>query len=312
MRVTANTFSNSLVDQLGQLNQRQYRLQNQAATGQRITNPEDDPAAMQRVLSLQTESKAVGQYQRNAAVLKEKAQATYQVVRDLKTVSDRAGELSVLGTGSPRSAEDLKVYASEVRELIQQAVQAANGKFRGDYLLSGTMSDRPPFVVETDAAGYVTSVTYQGNESVAESEIAEGTTVSAHVPGANASGSGPRGLITDARSGADFFNHLISLQNHLLAGDTAAIASTDRPGLAQDEENLVLHASENGILQARLESATTSATRRAESLQALISNEVDADLAQTLVRLNQTQTAYQAAMQSGAQLLQSSLLDYLS
>jgi len=39
---------------------------------------------------------------------------------------------------------------------------------------------------------------------------------------------------------------------------------------------------------------------------------VDADLAQTLVRLNQTQTAYQAAMQSGAQLLQSSLLDYLS
>ena len=33
----------------------------------------------------------------------------------------------------------------------------------------------------------------------------------------------PRGLITDSRFGADFFNHLISLQDHLLAGDSAAI-----------------------------------------------------------------------------------------
>lgn len=310
MRITTNTFPNSLVDQLGQLNQRQYRLQNQATTGQRITNPEDDPAAMQRVLSLETESKAVAQYQRNAAVLKEKAQATYQVVKDLKTTSDRAGELSVLATGT-RSSDDLMAYAKETKELILQAVQAANSKFRGDYLLSGTLSDRPPFVVETDADGYVTRVTYQGNESVATSEIAEGTTVSAQTLGANTSGSGPRGLITDTRSGADFFNHLISLQNHLLAGDTTAIANTDRLALAQDEENLVLHASENGILQGRLESASTSADRRSESLEALISNEVDADLAQTLVRLNQTQTAYQAALQSGAQLLQSSLLDYL-
>ena len=37
----------------------------------------------------------------------------------------------------------------------------------------------------------------------------------------------------------------------------------------------------------------------------------NARLAQTIVRLNQTQTAYQAALQSAGRIMSSSLLDYL-
>ena len=53
MRVTANIFPDSLVNQLAKLTIRQNRLQNQVATGQRIELPEDDPSAMRRVLDLQ-------------------------------------------------------------------------------------------------------------------------------------------------------------------------------------------------------------------------------------------------------------------
>jgi flagellin-like hook-associated protein FlgL len=38
---------------------------------------------------------------------------------------------------------------------------------------------------------------------------------------------------------------------------------------------------------------------------------VDVDLADALVRLNEIQNAYTAALQSGATLLQTSLLDYI-
>ena len=75
MRVTANTFSSSLVDSLGSLAVRQQRLQSQAATGQRIRLPEDDPVALRRVIDLQTEFSAVGQYSRNIARETEKARA---------------------------------------------------------------------------------------------------------------------------------------------------------------------------------------------------------------------------------------------
>jgi flagellar hook-associated protein 3 FlgL len=46
-------------------------------------------------------------------------------------------------------------------------------------------------------------------------------------------------------------------------------------------------------------------------LEALISKDADVDVAQTMVELTRQQTAYQAAMQAGANLLRMSLLDYL-
>jgi flagellin-like hook-associated protein FlgL len=55
----------------------------------------------------------------------------------------------------------------------------------------------------------------------------------------------------------------------------------------------------------------TLSNRDHAALEAGISQEADADLAQTIVQLTQTQTAYQAALQSGGQILSQSLLDYL-
>jgi flagellar hook-associated protein 3 FlgL len=310
MRVTSNTFPDSLVDQLARLAVRQNRLQNQAATGQRIQVASDDPVAMQRVLGLQNQAKSVAQYKKNIGNLQEVAQASYEAMRGLQKVLDRAGELAIQAD-STRPATDLKVFATEVTQLIKQAVQSANAKYRGDYLFSGTQSDQTPFAIATDAEGNVTSVTYQGNQDVREAEIAEGTTMSVGVVGGNGTGTGPRGVLSDSRSGADFFNHLIELQNQLLAGDTQGIAATTRDALSRDEDNLLLHIGENGVKQSRLEAAAASATKQATTVEELVSNEVDADLAQTLVRLSQTQNAYQAAMQSGANLLSTSLLDYI-
>jgi flagellar hook-associated protein 3 FlgL len=310
MRVTANTFPNSLVDQLNQLALRQNRLQNQATTGQRIQSPEDDPAAMRRVLDLQTESKSLDQYRNNMATLGDQANTSFVSIKALKRISDRASEITVLADGTKSPAE-LKVYSAQITQLIQEAVQLTNSRYRGDYLFGGTKSDQPPFVSTMNASGQVTAVTYQGNSSVAESEIAPGVTLSAETPGANTSGSGPHGLITDNRTGADLFNHLISLQNNLLAGDTAAISTTDHPQLALDEENFIIHLSTNGAVQARLEASATIATMRGDSLEAFVSKEADADLAQTLVRLNETQNAYKVALQSGGSILQLSLMDYL-
>lgn len=310
MRVTANTFPQSLVDQLSSLATRQNQLQNQAATGQRIHLPEDDPTAIRRTLDWQSDGRAETQYRQNIDRLGELAQANYQVMKGLKTISDRASELAIQADGT-KSPEQLKTYGIEVTQLLRQAVQLANTQFRGGYLLGGTRSDQAPFVLSGNANGQVTDVTYQGNAGTAESEVAQGVTLAAGSLGANSTGAGPRGLITDTRFGADFFKHLISLQDNLNAGNTAAITSITQPDLLKDEDNLVLHFGISGTLQARLESMRGVSQTRSDSLEVMVSREVDADLAQTLVQLNQTQTAYQAALQSGATILSKSLLDYI-
>ena len=310
MRVTTNTFTDGLITQLNQLSVRQNRYQLQAATGQRVTLPEDDPAAIRRVLTLQSEGKLSGQHQDNIARQRELANASFNAIKGIKSVSDRAREIAI-AADSLKSPEELKLYGKEVTELIKQAVQGANTKNRGDYLFAGTKSDQPPFVVTVDGNNVVTGVTYQGNTDVAESEIITGVTLGVRSIGENTSGGGPRGLISDSRVGADFLNHLINLQNNLLAGDANSVATIDRVALAKDEDNLLYHIGSNGAVQSNLEATLSSVKQRGEDVQALISREVDADFAQTLLQLNQTQTAYQAALQSAGKILGTSLLDYL-
>ncbi|MDX1951362.1 MAG: hypothetical protein SFY81_04215 [Verrucomicrobiota bacterium] len=310
MRVTSNSFPTALINQLGDLTTRQAKLQNQAATGQRIQLPEDDPKAMRRVLDMQTEARSIDQYQRNIERQQEAATASYTVMKSLKTISDRANEIATLADGLD-SPQQLAIYANEVTELIKHGIQLVNTTHRGDYLFGGTRNNTAPFVASYSDDGQVTSVVYAGNDSLPESEIGDNVKSSGHTLGENNSGSGPRGLITDSRSGADLFAHLISLQNHLRAGDTNAVANTDRAALQRDEENLIYHYGLNGATQSRLDVTLSLLKERNFSLSSEVSKEVDADLAQTLVRLNETQNAYQAALQSGGSILGMSLLDYM-
>lgn len=310
MRVTSNTFPETLIQQLQLLSTRQNRLQTQVATGQRVLNPEDDPAAMQRILGLHTQTAATRQYRVNLETLNERANVAFDTLKALKKISDRAGELATLADDT-RSKQELQTYATEVTQLIQQAVQILNQKHRGAYLFGGTRTDQPPFILTTDANGRVTSVTYQGNTEVAAAPIDDQVTLAIDIPGANPTGSGPRGLVSDSRTGADFFAHLIELQNRLLDGDTRTIAETVRPALLKDEEHLLTHISNQSALIARIQTASNLADKQLLALDQAVSREADADLAETLVRLNQVQTAYQAALQSGATILRLSLLDYL-
>lgn len=310
MRVATNSLSDSLVSQLNSLNTRQTRLQNQAVTGQRVQWADDDPAAMRRALDLRSQGQTETQYKKNIQSLQQYATSSLDAMRGVQKLGDRAGEIATLADGT-KSPIELQAYAAEVTQLIERGVQTMNSKVGDSYLFGGTLTTQAPYAITKDADGRVTGVTYQGNTAASEAEIAAGVTVSAQVPGSNADGTGPRGFIADTRNGADFFNHLIALQDHLLAGDTTTIAATDRTALADDEENMVSQLASNAALQSRLEAASTSSTARTASLRQQISTQTDADLAETLVKLNQTQTAYKAALQSGASLLQTSLMDYL-
>ena len=197
--------------------------------------------------------------------------------------------------------------------MIHQAAQLANTKdpSTGQYLFGGTASSQTPFTTTTDANGNVTGVTYNGNSSVNQVEIGEGVMTSVDVPGANTSGSGARGLITDSQSGADLFNHLIALRNDLTpATRRPSPAPTAR--ICRTDENKIFTRSATTVRCKRgWTTAATVASNSTQTLNTMISNTSSADMVQTMVQLNQTQTAYQAALQSGAKIMQLSILNYI-
>ena len=313
MRIASHSYTDSMLNQYNQLASQQYALQNQVATGLRVQAPSDDPRAMQNTLADLANQATQTQYSVNIATLQTRATSVDGVLQSLQTISSRAGEIATSAGSATNSQADLTNYADEVNSLINQVVNAANTKdpSTGKYLFGGTASGSAPFTTTTDASGNVTGVTYNGNSSVNQAQIGAGMTASADIPGANTSGTGPRGLITDSASGADFLNHLISLRNNLNAGNKTAITNTDSANLAKDENNIAYQVANNGVMQNHLTAAATFATTSSQSLSQMISNSSSADLMTTMVQLNKAQTSYQAALQSGAKIMQLSLLNYI-
>lgn len=298
MRIATHTISDNVIRQIQKLNTDQTRLQQQVSTGQRIHLPEDDPAATGRVLHLQTQQRQVTQWDRNASRAQELAQSSYSGLNSLKTVSARAGELSTLGAGS-LGLDAMQAYASEAGQLIEHTLQVANAKFGEDFVFAGTAVDTPPFTATRDANGQITGVTYVGNNSTAGIALSESTVVSPLTNGTTNAGI------------ADFLNQLIALRDSLASGDTATVRATQAT-LATSEDAIVNAIADNGGVQARIEAAEALHTGRATSLESLISHETDADLPSVIVKLKQTQSAYEAALQSGASIMQLSLLDYIN
>ncbi len=313
MRVATDAFTNTLINQVNTLSSQMTTLQNEVTTGLNVQSPSDNPDAMQTTLNDLASQSAQEQYTNNITVLQSQANSNYSALQSLQSIVSQAQTIATEAGSATVTQSNLNDYASQITSLIQQAVQLVNSQnpATGQYLFSGTNSGQPPFTATTDANGNVTGVTYQGNSSVNQAEIAPGTTISADVPGVNNSGTGPQGLITDSRTGADLFNHLISLQNDLLSGNTSAVTTTDSQNLKNDENNVTYQVAYNGNVQTRLETASSFATSQSQSLTHGISNASSADVVQAMIQLNQTQAAYQAALETTSRVMQVSLVDFL-
>jgi flagellar hook-associated protein 3 FlgL len=313
MRVATDSYTNTMLSEFNLLKQQQINLQNQVTTGLSVQAPSDNPEAMQTTLGDLASQATEQQYTSNISTAQAQANSVYGVLQSLQTITSQANTLVTEAGNGTNSQTTLNNYASQVNVLIQQALELVNTKdpATGQYLFGGTSSGQPPFTAATDANGNVTGVTYQGNTSVNQTEISAGVTVAVGVPGANSSGSGAQGLITDSRTGADLFNHLIQLQQNLTAGNTSAITSSDGKNLQADESNMTYQVANNGNVQARLNTAASLASSQSNALATDISNASGADMVRTLTDLNQTQTAYQAALESSATIMQLSILNYI-
>ena len=313
MRIATHAYTDAMLNQFNLLAGKQYNLQNQESTGLRVQSASDDPVAMQNTLDYAAEKSAQAQYGANITTLQSRADTIYTALQSLQTVSSRVGEIATSAATATASNSDLNNYADEVNKLIQQVVTAANSKdpSTGKYLFGGTASGTAPFTTTTNADGSIIAVAYNGNSNVNQSEIGVGQTTSVDIPGANAGSTGARGLISDQQSGADILNHLISLRDHLLAADKTAISNTDSVNLSKDENHIAYQVANNGVLQNQLTAAATFATSRAQALDKMISTASSADIVETMVQLNQAQTSYQAALQSGAKIMQLSILNYI-
>ena len=95
------------------------------------------------------------------------------------------------------------------------------------------------------------------------------------------------------------------------ASGSGRLLQAARPALETSENDFLIAMSGIGAKQTRLEADRSQNEARFVELERLTAAETDVDVASTVVKLTQAQTAYQAALESGSKILQLSLLDYI-
>jgi flagellar hook-associated protein 3 FlgL len=93
--------------------------------------------------------------------------------------------------------------------------------------------------------------------------------------------------------------------------DKDLLRTSDLKALSDNLDTLNMARATVGAVMSRLDAAKTRLADVEITTTKLLSETEDTDLAKAILELNSHQTVYQAALRSGAQIIQPSLLDFL-
>ena len=176
----------------------------------------------------------------------------------------------------------------------------ANHQTNGRFIFGGTRTSASPFEATRNADGDITAVTYVGNDEPIHVAISDGTNVVANETGA------------DAFVGAqDILQLLIDIRDDMLAGNQVSLQEVRLAELDGSCDQLLVAMARIGSIQNRLERTGVDIDDFMIDYRELLSDTLDADFGDVVVRLNAQSNAYQAALNAAARVIQPSLLDFI-
>jgi flagellar hook-associated protein 3 FlgL len=210
----------------------------------------------------------------------------------------KAHDLAVRLNNDVLNDEQRREAAQEINLMLEQLVRLGNTNRDGEYIFSGTLKDTPTFEVERDSNGQITRIVFQGNNEAREVNIGPGEQIAMNVGGG----------VVFQNPGGDVFQALLDLRDHLQSGEDL----TPDIGNIRNAMNHVL----DQVTELNSRYQILELTReRIESAQTinknLLSLTEDADLARTILELQNAQNVLQSSLAVGAQVIPPSLLQYL-
>lgn len=129
------------------------KIQQQIATGQKLSSSSDDPVAAVQILNFERESSLLKQYINNGAAAVDKLSEEESVLKGATNIMQRIRELAVQGLNDTNGQSDRAAIAKEILELNDELLSIANTRdASGNYLFSGFSSNAKPY--ESIGAAY--------------------------------------------------------------------------------------------------------------------------------------------------------------
>ena len=295
---TQMTASMTLADLQQGLN-RLNTTQEQLSSGKKINQPSDDPYGTSQAMSLNGQLSSLNDYTNNITDGTAWTQQATTSLGDIDSMVQRVRELVVQASNGTYTQSDLNASASEVNQLIDAIKQEANASYNGQYIFSGTSTGTAPYQTgSTD--------TYQGGTGNVDRLIGPNTTLSVNTNISSLLGNG------QASGDGGLLDTLRTIASDMQSGNTGAIGGADLKNLDSNFGTLTQMEASMGAVSNRLTLASTRIQQLQNSETAALSNVQDADMATVAINFSTEQAAYSAALKAGANIVQSSLLDFLN
>jgi flagellar hook-associated protein 3 FlgL len=267
----------------------------QLASGRRVNQPSDDPAAAAILVDNHDQTTFTNRYVQTLSSISGQFQTADSAISSVILSLNQALTLGVEAANGPLSDADRAAIATQLTGIRDQLVSLANTTFEGKPIFAGTNTSSPPYVLDNSVPS---GVRYDGNDGVNHVQIGDGYTIASNKPGSQ--------LFT--ASGKDVFQAITSLIAAVQTNtgiDTAV--NTVRDSFDSISTQRVFYG--NTLNQAQAQ--TTNLGNIKVQLSQQENTLASADIESAATRLVNSQAATNATLSAIGKISQLSLFDFL-
>jgi flagellar hook-associated protein 3 FlgL len=297
LRVTDRGLANARINWVAQGRGRLADEERAIATGRRIEQASDDPAAASQLMRSDIRLQRIGQYERNANIARLWTGAADGALQAVSTNLARAKTLAVQAGNDTLGTVELAALATDIRAIAAEVRTSANTKVQGRPVFAGTAGA---------ADAYDTANAYLGDTTTVQLTIDSGENVDIGIPGPEVFGVANPG---DPLNGS-VFEMLTALADAIEIGDKPTVlngieaidVATTRVGQGQGTV---------GAISQQLDAAEIRHGNERLATQKTVSEIRDTDVAEAIIRLRSAEAGYQATLAATSRGVSISLLDFI-
>jgi len=290
----------AFLEDLNRIQDRVDRAQRQLSTGLRMNSISDHPDQIGVLLQTRAELAATQQIKANLSRAKTEVDAAENALQNGIKAVERVRVLGAQGISGTQSASSRAVIAGEVEALFQQLVNVVNTAIDGRYIFAGSADQAPPYAVDLNNPSGATP--YGGGTASRQIRDASGVRLSLARTGEE--------IFDNADPTRNVFTAVNTLRTALATNDEASFQSAIA-GIGGALDHLNEQLAYYGSTQNQVAEATSTADKKILSLQAQIANTEGADLAESILEMQEAATHRQAALQAQAQEDRRTVFDFL-
>lgn len=295
MRVTGMMQNIQLMRNLRNTNTGISEWQDKLATGQRIHRPGDDPVGIGYLMRYDSELNRTEEFLENARTGSGWLRTMDSLMQQASDVLKRARVLTQQASTGTVPDDARKQIASEIRQLREQLVTIGNSDYSGRYLFNGQKTDVPPYSIAN-------AENEETDDGIYYLNVSASVTVPVSITGEKIFGA--------AGSANNVFKVLNDIAIHLDNNDQNALLQ-DLKLIDNASDTLSKSWAEIGARMNRFELVENHLLDEKSGLKQLRSEVGDVDMAGAITELKLKENVLQAALSTGARIMQVSLIDYI-